>query len=121
MNLVLEYNSSCVDKTIICSSDQFSFIMTPSINGNEDWLFRVKVSDKQAIISFPKLSTLGVGFAQENKDWNRNLPCTCETQTVWNHIKGNKGDDSISDQDCVEAIKIVCEASRQYLETDKNK
>ena len=81
---------------------------------NEDyWLFRVKVSDKQSIIGFPKFCTIGIGFAKEN-DWNTNLPYTCKADEIFNHISHNKGDDSIPNERCIKAIEIVQAAIIQY-------
>jgi len=57
-----------------------AIMMTPPIN-DEWWLFRVKLSDEQAVVGFPKFGTIGIGFAKED-DWNTNLPYTCDTDTV---------------------------------------
>lgn len=77
--------------------------------GEDYWLLRVKVSDNQALIAFPKFCTIGMGFAQE-EDWNTNLPTDCDTDEIWDHIKHNKGDDSIPDDRCIEAIRMIQEA-----------
>lgn len=84
-------------------------MMTPSLGGDY-WLYRVMVSAKQAVVGFPKFLTIGVGFAVE-EDWNTNFPYTVSVAEIWDHIKHNKGDDSIPDERCIEAIRMVCEAA----------
>lgn len=74
-------------------------MLTPSL-GPDYWTYRVRLSDKQAIVGFPKFFTVGIGFAVE-EDWNANLPYTCGTEEIYNHIEHNKGDDSISREDCL--------------------
>ena len=76
------------------------------------WAYRVKLSDTQAIVGFPKFGTIGIGFAVE-EDWNSNLPYGIETEDIFRHIAHNKGDDSISDDDVREAIRLVQEAARE--------
>ena len=84
-------------------------MMTPLVEP-EYWSYRVRLSEKQAIVGFPKFFTIGIGFAEE-EDWNTNLPYTCGSEEIWEHIKHNKGDDAISDEDCVRAIQMVQEAA----------
>src|SRR5260370_42544999 len=66
----------------------FSLTITPPLD-EDYWLFRVKLYEDQAILGFPKFSTIGIGFAQE-EDWNTNLPYRCETEQIFNHIKHNR-------------------------------
>lgn len=87
-------------------------LVTPPV-GESYWLFRVCVGYGQAVIGFPKFSTIGIGFAKED-DWNTNLPYTCESLKIWNHIKHNKGDDRISDETCIEAIGLIQVAAAAY-------
>jgi hypothetical protein len=84
-------------------------MITPDIDENY-WLYRVRLSDKQAIVGFPKFTTIGIGFAVE-EDWNTNLPYTSATEKIFEHIAHNKGDDAISDEDCLAAIRMVQEAA----------
>lgn len=70
------------------------------------WLYRVAVSNKQAIVGFPKFGTIGVGF-QVEEDWNTNLPATCDAKRIYNHIACNKGDDAIPRERCIEAIRMI--------------
>jgi len=82
---------------------------------NEDyWRFRVRLSDTQAMLGFPKFTTLGIGFAQE-EDWNTNLPYTCGTEEIYEHIEHNKGDDTITRDDCVAAIQMIQEAAHAMV------
>ena len=88
-------------------------MLTPAID-EDYWLFRVRLSDAQAIVGFPKFFTIGIGFAQE-EDWNTNFPYTCETEEIFQHIAHNKGDDSISDDDCRRAIEMVRAAAAEVM------
>jgi hypothetical protein len=80
-------------------------MMTPPID-KDYWLYRVKLSELQAIVGFPKFSTIGIGFAVED-DWNTNLPFTQTADEIFAHIAHNKGDEAISDADCIAAIRLV--------------
>ena len=85
-------------------------LVTPNIN-EDYWLFRVKVSEKQAVVGFPKFSTIGIGF-QHEEDWNTNLPYTSDAAEIYNHIKHNKID--AKKADCIKAIKMIQEAAKTY-------
>jgi hypothetical protein len=84
-------------------------MMTPLIEEGY-WAYRVKLSDTQAIVGFPKFGTIGVGFARE-EDWNTNFPYSCGADEIYDHIAHNKGDDSITREDCIAAIRLVQEAA----------
>ena len=86
-----------------------SVLITPSLGGDY-WSYRVRLTETQAIVGFPKFNVIGVGFANED-DWNTNLPSTCGTREIFEHIQHNKGDDSISDDDVLLAIAMVCAAA----------
>lgn len=94
-------------------------LMTPPID-EAYWMFRVQVGEGQAIVGFPKFTTIGIGFAKE-EDWNTNLPYKCETLEIWDHIKHNKGNPSIKDEDCIAAIRMVQEAATKYMDERKAK
>lgn len=83
-------------------------LVTPAID-EDYWLFRVAVSDKQAIIGFSKFGTLGIGF-QHEEDWNTNLPYNCGVSQIYDHIKHNKGDSKISKSRCIKAIQMIIDA-----------
>lgn len=87
-------------------------VMTPPID-EDYWAYRVKLSDTQAIVGFPKFGTIGIGFAVENEDWNVNLPYTSDAERILNHISCNKGDDSVSDEDVLVAIRLVQDAATE--------
>lgn len=79
---------------------------------NEDyWSYRVRVADGQAIVGFPKFLTMGIGFAVE-EDENTNLPYTCDAEEIYEHIKHNRGDASITREVCVAAIRLIQDAVR---------
>lgn len=80
-------------------------MITPPID-EDFWIIRVPLSEKQAIVTFPKFGCFAVAF-QKEEDWNTNLPHTCDAGEIYEHIKHNKGDDSIKDEDCLEAIRII--------------
>lgn len=75
---------------------------------------RVKVSENQAVVCFPKFNTYGIGFQCE-KDWNTNLPYTCDAYEIYDHIAHNKGDDSIPDEQCVLATQALQLAIAKFV------
>lgn len=84
--------------------------ITPPIDEGY-WSYRVLLGERQAIVGFPKFSTVGIGFAIED-DWNTNFPYTCGAEEIFQHIRHNKGDESISDDDVRAAIALVQDAIR---------
>jgi hypothetical protein len=100
----IEYNANFVK-----GNDSFAggrILVTPPLN-EDYWVLRVPLTDKQAIVAFPKFTLIGIGFQVEDNDWNTNLPSNCEAEEIYEHIKCNKGDDSISDEACIEAIQLI--------------
>lgn len=91
-------------------------MMTPPID-EEYWAYRVRLSDTQAIVGFSKFSTIGIGFAEE-EDWNTNLPYSVSAEGIFDHIKHNKGDDDILDEDCITAIQMIIDAATKDKETN---
>ena len=108
MELKLE-SKDCEDRTVRIAN----IMATPPIGGDY-WLFRVKVSDKQAVVAFPKFTTIGIGFAVEHDDWNCNLPWTCAPEKIMQHIECNKED--ADHADCLHAIEMLQAACREYIE-----
>jgi len=110
--LVLETREQ-EDGTVKASTGNGGVIMmTPSNIGGDYWNFRVRLGDKQAIIGFQKFGTIGIGFAEE-EDWNSNLPYGDDredAEKIFDHIKHNKGDNRISDEDCITAIMMIQDA-----------
>lgn len=101
----IEVNASAVKDSPALNIGGGIVMITPAIDESY-WLMRVPVSDEQAIVCFPKFGVIGIGF-QHEEDWNTNLPSGCETKEIFNHISHNKGDDSISDEDCIKAIELL--------------
>jgi hypothetical protein len=96
-----------------------AFSIAPAIEPDY-WTYRVRLSETQAIVGFPKFFTVGIGFAEE-EDSNTNLPYTCDAEEIYEHIAHNKGDDSISRDDCIDAIRLiqqVAKADREPLYVD---
>jgi hypothetical protein len=89
-------------------------IVTPPIREGY-WLFRVKVSETQAVVGFPKFNTIGIGFEVEGDDWNTNLPYRQDAERIYQHIRKNKGSPRIRKADCIAAIKLIQEAASLYL------
>ena len=81
-------------------------ITTPPLD-KDYWLIRVQLSENQAIVAFPKFRTLGIGFQIEKASWNTNLPYTFPAKKIYEHIKINKGDASIPDEECIKAIRLI--------------
>jgi len=102
MSLTLEVRGQA-DRTVHVGP----FAMTPLIDEGY-WSYRVMLSERQAVVGFPKFSTIGIGFAVED-DWNTNFPYTCGTEEIFAHIAHNKDDDAISDDDVREAIRMIQE------------
>lgn len=93
-------------------------MMTPPLD-EDYWLFRVKLYKDQALLAFPKFTTFGIGFAQE-ENWNTNLPYQVDTEIIYDHIKHNKKYDEISKEEIIQAIKMLQEACKEYKENALN-
>ena len=93
-------------------------MFTPIVDENY-FLFRVHLYENQYILAFPKFGTIGIGFAQED-DWNTNLPYTCETIEIYNHIKHNKKYKEIKRNEVLKAIELLQVASAVYMEVEKH-
>ena len=106
MNLRLETRSQ-PDLTY----DSGTLSMTPPIDESY-WKYRVRLSEKQAIVGFPKFGVIGIGFAVED-DWNTNLPSSSRAEEIYEHIKHNQGDEGISREHCLAAIRMIQEAAAE--------
>jgi len=109
-DLVLEVNADYISDADKEGIDIPGIMITPAVGDDEYWLFRVKVSDSQSIIGFPKFGTIGIGF-QKEKDWNTNLSYQTPANRILEHIRFNKGDDNISDDVCLKAIRLIQDAA----------
>jgi len=86
---------------------------TPPVGEDYYWVFRVKLSPKQAIIAFPKFNTFGVGFQKETEmGWNTNSPYYLDAEKIYNHIKENNR--NIKKSDCIEAIRMIQAACKNF-------
>ena len=93
------------DKSKFQATNGDVIMVTPAID-ESFWLFRVPLTESQAIVAFPKFTVIGIGF-QKEEDWNTNLPSNCDAEEIFNHISHNKSDDNISDNDCIKAIQML--------------
>jgi len=91
-------------------------MITPSIGKKGYWLFRVQLSEDQAIIGFPKFGTINIGFEVEDYDWNVNFNYIENSKKIYDHIKNNKGDESIDADRCIKAIEIIQKAAADFKE-----
>ena len=108
--LILEINTTHIpadNGTIVPG-----IMVTPAINKGY-WSYRVKLHREQAIVGFPKFGTIGIGFAIE-RDWNTNLPYTCDAADIYNHIAHNKRYKAILPDDCIAAIMLIQAAVKQH-------
>lgn len=99
-----------MDGTVRLEINGVPGVATPEITEGY-WRYRVRLSETQSIVGFPKFFTVGIGFAVE-EDWNTNLPYTCDTERIYSHIRGNKGDKRISKAACLEAIRMIQDAAK---------
>lgn len=110
--MILEINRSHVkDETHV---GQGVFIMGADA-GESNWIARVCLSESQAVVAFPKFGTVGIGFQVEKADWNTNLPASCPASAIYEHIKDNLGDHSITRETCIQAIKILQPYAAMWL------
>ena len=111
MELILERRDE-ENKTGMASNGRGDVVMIAPLVDDDYWAYRVRLSETQAVVGFPKYTTIGIGFAVE-EDWNTNLPYSVDAHELFDHIHYNKGDDSISDEDCLKAIQMIQEAVRE--------
>lgn len=105
LELHVEINSAFVPANSSFHVGQSLVMITPPLD-EDYWMYRVPVSENQAMVAFPKFGVVGIGFQHED-DWNTNLPSTCSASMIYNHIKHNKGNKAISDKICLKAIKLL--------------
>lgn len=85
-----------------------SVIMMPPPVDEDYWTYRVRLTKSQAVVGFPKYSTIGVGFTKERETgYDVNLPYSCPTADIVKHIKSNKGNSRIDDADVFEAVRMI--------------
>lgn len=119
MNLQVEMNTKFVKSNDTIDLGRRGIIMfTPPIR-KDYWLMRVRVSENQAIVCFPKFGTIGIGFQIEDADWNTNLPYDTSAEDIYKHIRCNKGDKNIRKETCIRAIEMLQNEIVKYLETQE--
>jgi hypothetical protein len=104
VKLTVERNASALSSPVLKVGNT-TVLVTPAI-GEDFWLLRVKVSETQALVLFPKFGVYGIGFALET-DWNTNLPSTLPAERIYAHIAHNKGDKAIPKKRCLQAIEML--------------
>lgn len=85
----------------------------------ENWIARVRLTDEQAIVAFPKFGTVGIGFQVEKANWNTNLPAAMDVEVIYKHIACNKGDRVITKAACLEAIRLLQPYAASWLGKDE--
>lgn len=76
------------------------------------WKYRVALSTRQSMTAFPKFNTLGIGFSSETS-FGTDLPYREDAEKIYAHIEENKGDDEISRERCIEAIRLIQAAIKE--------
>jgi len=85
----------------------------------DHWVARVRLTDTQALLAFPKFLTIGIGFEKET-DWNTNLPAGLDAERIYEHIKHNAGDKAITREVCLEAIQMLQAHAARLLAKGKS-
>jgi hypothetical protein len=117
--LVVEYKKGFQPSKDCINTGRGIIMFTPAID-EDYWIMRVKLyHDKklnkdQSIVAFPKFGLIGVGFAIEEGSWNTNLPYDVEAERLYKHIRCNKKYKSITKQSCLEGLKLLQAACKQY-------
>jgi len=114
MKLELQVNNKAIETGFVETINGHRVLLTPPI-GEGYYLMRVPVSEGQAVVCFPKFGIIGIGFEKE-EDWNTNLPHSFDAEQILKHIRHNKGDDSIPDERCLEAIRLLQQAIAKLKE-----
>lgn len=104
------------NRTPVAASPPDTIVMlTPPINPDY-WAYRVRVAEGQAVVGFPKFSTIGIGFAEE-EDWNANLPYTSDADAICAHIWHNRGpliaDTAAERERITAAIRLIQAAAEE--------
>ena len=100
---MIEINQSFKEANTTIGMGPATVLITPPI-GSGYFIARVPLFADQAIQIFPKFSTVGCGFAQE-EDWNTNLPITLPAEEIYRHIEHNKKYAEITEDQAIAAIK----------------
>lgn len=109
----IEFNEKFKAANDTFSKGNVSLMITPPLS-EDYWVFRVKLFKDQSLLAFPKFSTIGIGFAQE-EDWNTNLPYTCTSTEICEHIYHNKQYDEITKDQVMQAIELLQPFCKRFL------
>lgn len=95
--------------------DLYAFILERRPRNKDNWIYRVKLSHKQAVIGYPHQGTIMIAFEHEDHldlsvSYNQFTP-----ELIYHHIQSNKGDDRIEDDTCVQAIQFIVEAAHHDI------
>lgn len=112
--LVLETKGQPNHTTVLGAAGG-SIMINPAVD-EDYWLLRVRVSEEQAVVGFPKFITIGIGFAVEKVTYDCNFPHTCTTEEIYAHIRRNQGDDAIPAERVLAAIRLVQEAAGPHAD-----
>lgn len=115
-DLVLEVASDTPEDDGIVSPN---ILLTPTI-GEDYWLYRVRLTEDQAVVGFPKFFTIGIGFAVE-EDWNTNLPYKTEATEIAKHIHDNRGPSISESPEDFNTIVAAIQLIQKQAELDKGK
>lgn len=88
-DLVLERRDQPDGTAVVGRPGGGGLIIAPPVS-EDYWAYRVKVCEGQAVLGFPKMGTIGIGFAVE-EDWNSNLPYRFPARDILTHIQHNAG------------------------------
>jgi hypothetical protein len=70
------------------------------------WIFKIKLSYEQEMVAFLAAGTIHIGFRNERFP-NTSMPLSCPAEEIFTHIARNKGGKTITDEECVGAIKVL--------------
>jgi hypothetical protein len=110
--LELEFRNKFKKKQDSFKTGNLTIMMTPPLD-EDYWVFRIVLHKEQALVAFPKFSTMGIGFAVE-EDWNTNLPYHCDAKDIAKHIWKNRKYKEITKKILIEAIEVLQKASEYY-------
>ena len=117
--LVVEYKEGFQPSKDCINTGKVIIMFTPAIN-KDYYIMRVVLYKDQALVAFPKFGLIGVGFALES-DWNTNLPYQTSPERLYEHIKVNKKYRAITKETCIEGLKLLQAACKQYEKEKKEK
>jgi hypothetical protein len=117
--LVVEYKEGFQPSNDTIKTNGGIIMFTPDID-KDYYIMKVNLYKDQALVAFPKFGLIGVGFALES-DWNTNLPYQTDTERLYNWIKRNKKYRAITKQTCLEGLKLLQDACKNYEKEQKEK